>query len=213
MNTFKYLDVTISEERGSEEAVRARVSAAWGKWRDLSGVISDKKMPRKLKNKLYMTVIRPVLLYGAECWTVRKKEEQILEKGEMRMLRRIKGVDKIKSEDIRKELGVSSIQEKVREMRLRWYGHMQRMEENDEMRAVGDMRVPGKRPRGRPRGRWMDCVRRDIQALRITPHRTEHSGNQEFGPLTLPSGKRRGRRRRRRRRRSHGTVPNQLIVS
>ena len=65
----------ISEEGGSEEAVRARVSATWAKWRDLSGVISD---------------IRPVLLYGAECLTVRKKEEQILEKTEMRMLRRIR---------------------------------------------------------------------------------------------------------------------------
>ena len=71
--------------------------------------------------------------------------------------------------DIRKELGVSSIQEKVREMRLRWYGPMQRMEENNEVRAVGDMRVPGKRPRGRPRERWMDGVRRDMQTLRITP--------------------------------------------
>ena len=98
-----------------------------------------------------MTVIRPVLLYGAECWIVRKKEEQILEKIEMRMLRRIKGVtlrDKVKSVDIRKELGVNSIQEKVREMRLRWYGHMQRMVENNEVRAVVDMIVPGKRPRG-----------------------------------------------------------------
>ena len=140
VNIFKYVGVTISEEGGSEEAVRARVSAAWGKWRDISGVINDKNMPRKLKVKLYMNVIRPVLLYGAECWTVRKKE-QILEKTEMRMLRRIKGVtlrDRVKSVDIRKELGVSSIQEKVREMRLRWYGHMQRMEEN-EVRAVGDM--------------------------------------------------------------------------
>ena len=120
-------------------------------------------MPSKLKIKLYVTVIRPVLLYGAECWTVRKNEEQILEKTEMRMLRRIKRVtlrDRVKSVDIRKE--------KVREMRLRWYGHMQRMEEN-EVRAVGDMRVPGKRPRGRPRGRWMDGVRRDMQTLRITP--------------------------------------------
>ena len=41
-----------------------------------------------------------------------------------------------------------SIQEKVREMRLRWYGHMQRMEENNEVRAVVDMRVPGKRQGG-----------------------------------------------------------------
>ena len=72
----------------------------------------------------------------------------------MKMLRRIKGVtlrDRVKSVDIRKELGVSSIQEKAREMRPRWYGHMQRMEEN-EVRAVGDMRVPGKRPRGDQEG-------------------------------------------------------------
>ena len=53
---------------------------------------------------------------------VGKKEEQILEKTEMRMLRKIKGVtlrDKVKSVDIRKELGVDSIQEKVKEVRLR----------------------------------------------------------------------------------------------
>ena len=122
VNKFKYLGVTISEEGGSEEAVRASVSAGWGKWRDLFGVICDKKMPRELKIKFYMTVIRPILLYGAECWTVRMKQEQILEKTEMRMLRRRKGVtlrDRVKSADIRKELGVSSTQEKVREMRLR----------------------------------------------------------------------------------------------
>ena len=71
-----------------------------------------------------MTVTRPVLLYGAECWTVEKKEEQILEKTEMRMLRRIKGVtlrDKVKSLDIRKELSVNSIQESLRnETTLAW---------------------------------------------------------------------------------------------
>ena len=86
----------------------------------------------------------------------------------MRMLRRIKGVtlrDKVKSVDIRKERGMNGKQEKVREMRLL----MQRMEENKEVRAVVDMIVPGKRPRERPRGRWMDCVRRDMQELRITP--------------------------------------------
>ena len=52
MNKFKYLGVTISEEGGSEEAVKARVNAAWGKWRDIYGVISDKNMSRKLKIKL-----------------------------------------------------------------------------------------------------------------------------------------------------------------
>ena len=45
----------------------------------------------------------------------------------MRMMRRIKGLtlrDRVKSVDIRKELGVSSIQGKVREMRLHLYTGM-----------------------------------------------------------------------------------------
>ena len=50
VNKFKYLGVTIGGEGGSEEAVSARVSAAWGKWRDLSGVISDTNVPRKLRS-------------------------------------------------------------------------------------------------------------------------------------------------------------------
>ena len=62
-----------SFEEGLGETVRARISAAWTKWRELSGVFFD----NKLKIKLYMTVIRPFILYGAECWTI-KMEEHIL---------------------------------------------------------------------------------------------------------------------------------------
>ena len=72
---------------------------------------------------------------------------------------------------------MNNITEKVREMMLRWYGHMQMMEEHNEVRAVVDMIVPGKRPRvrqrGRPRGRWMDCVRRDMQEK---PGTADHPG-------------------------------------
>ena len=73
-------------------------------------------------------------------------------------------------------------------MRLRWYGHLQRMKEHNEVRAIVCIIVPGKR---------MDGVRRDICRNCGSPRRmprTEHSGNQEFGPLTLRSGKRRKRR-------------------
>ena len=172
VESFKYLGTTFNQEGGSEEAIRARVRAAWAKWREITGVISDKKMPRKLKTKLYETVIRPVLTYGAECWTMGKKEEQILETTEMRMLRRIYGVtlrDKCRSRDIRKELNVGDIREKVREIRLRWFGHIQRMERENPVREAMDMVVEGKRPRGRPRRKWSDVIQGDLQALRVTP--------------------------------------------
>ena len=51
-------------EGGSWKAVKQKVKVAWMKWRDMSGVIGDKKIPRKLKCKMYWTVIFYYELYG-----------------------------------------------------------------------------------------------------------------------------------------------------
>ncbi|PIO55818.1 hypothetical protein TELCIR_22792, partial [Teladorsagia circumcincta] len=42
----------------------------WLKWRSMSGVLCDKNIPERLKSKIYRTVIRPLAIYGAECWPV-----------------------------------------------------------------------------------------------------------------------------------------------
>ena len=81
-------------------------------------------MPRKLKCKVYKTVIRPALLYGSEYWAVGKKEEDLMNRAEMRMLRWILGVsrqDKIRNEEVRRRCGVADITEKMREARVRWF--------------------------------------------------------------------------------------------
>ena len=64
-NEFKYLGSVIAEG-GTEKAVRHRVKEAWRKCREVSGVVLDKRMPLKVKKKVYKSVVRPVLLYGAE---------------------------------------------------------------------------------------------------------------------------------------------------
>ena len=74
MEHFKYLASEIEAEEGVLGAVKQRVKAAWAKWREVTGVICDRKIPRKLKCKIYKTVVRPVLLYGGKCWAVRKKD-------------------------------------------------------------------------------------------------------------------------------------------
>ena len=91
LDEFKYLGTVVAKEGRTMTAVRQRIKATWCKWREITGVMYYRKIPRKLKSKLYKAIIRPVLLYGAECWAVGKKEE-LVTRTEMRMLRRIVGV-------------------------------------------------------------------------------------------------------------------------
>ena len=48
------------------------MKVAWAKWREVSGVMCDKKMPIKLKDKIYKTIVKPAMIYGSECWAVKK---------------------------------------------------------------------------------------------------------------------------------------------
>ena len=84
--------------------------------------------------------------------------------------------------DIRKELGVNNIKEKVREMLLCWYRQMQRMEENNEVRATVDMIVVEK---DQEADGWMasEGICKHCGSPQRIP-RIEHSGNHEFVPLT-----------------------------
>ena len=65
------------------------MAKAWSKWRELSGVMCDKKVPTKMK---LQTVIRPTLLYGCETWPMSVKDEKRMATTEMRMVRRTMGM-------------------------------------------------------------------------------------------------------------------------
>ena len=82
-------------EGGTTTNCKNRVRLAWNKLKEVTGVTHDKKAPVKLKHKIYKTVIRPTMTYVAECWTMKKKDEMLMNKTEMRMLRWIQGVSLI----------------------------------------------------------------------------------------------------------------------
>ena len=48
------------------------IHASWLKWRNATEVICDRNNPLWLKEKFYQTAIRPALLYGTECWAIKR---------------------------------------------------------------------------------------------------------------------------------------------
>ena len=66
VHRFKYLGASVEETQGMTTEISQRVSAAWGNWKRCSGVLYDRRMPVKLKGKVYKTVVRQALLYGQQ---------------------------------------------------------------------------------------------------------------------------------------------------
>jgi hypothetical protein len=54
------------------EDVSHRIKVGWLKWCQASDVLCDPMVPLKLKGKFYKTVIRSVMLYGAEYWPTKR---------------------------------------------------------------------------------------------------------------------------------------------
>ncbi|GJX60025.1 retrovirus-related pol polyprotein LINE-1 [Tanacetum coccineum] len=169
--SFRYLGSVIHRSGRIDEDVAHRIGVGWMKWRAASGVLCDRRIPLKLKGKFYRVAIRPAMLYGSECWPITKAQANRVEVAELRMLRWTCGktmVDMIPNGVFRAGLDVDSIIDKMREGRLRWFGHVKRRPQNAPVRRVEAMLVEGSRRRGRPKLRWEDRLKQDMMELLLS---------------------------------------------
>ena len=160
-----YLGSTVQESGGFKREVKKRVQAGWNGWRRVSGVICDRRLRARVKGKVYSSVVRPAMVYGLETVAVTKKQVEEMEVAKMKMLRFGMGVtrkDKIRNEYIRSTVKVERLGIKMREGRLRWYGHVMRRDQEYVQRKMIEMELPGKRRRGRPKRRFLDIVKEDM---------------------------------------------------
>ena len=87
-------------------------------------------------------------MYGLETVAVTKKQVKEMEVAEMKMLRFAMGVtrkDKIRNEYIRSTVKVKQLGTKMREGRLRWYGHVMRRDQEYVGRKMMEMELQEKR--------------------------------------------------------------------
>ena len=141
-------------------------------WRKVSGVICSRRLSARVKGKMYSSVVRPTMAYGLETMAITKKQVDEMEIAEMKMLRfaiRVTRNDKIRNEYIRGTIKVERLEMKIREDKLRWYGHVMRRDQEHVGRRVMEMELEerGKEggQRGRLKRRYLDVVKADMEKV------------------------------------------------
>ena len=72
-----------------------------------------------------------------------------------------------RNEEILKAAKVEPLATVMRRRRLEWLGHVKRRDETENIRAVAEMKMEQKRPRGRPKLQWNDTIRRNLKAWKM----------------------------------------------
>jgi len=116
----------------------------------------------------------PVVLYGCETWSLTLREERRLSVFENRVLRRIFGPKrdevtgkwrKLHTEELSDLYSLPNTVRVLKSRRMRWAGHVARMGEGRGVYRVLVGKPEGKGPVGRPRRRWEDNIKMDLQEL------------------------------------------------
>jgi len=122
----------------------------------------------------YITIILPVVLYGCETWSLTLREERKLRVFENMVFRRIFGPRRdevtgewrrFHNEELNDLYSSPNIVRMIKSRRMRLAGHVARMGDERGVYRVLVGKPEGKRPLGRPRRRWVDNIRMDLQEV------------------------------------------------
>jgi len=119
-------------------------------------------LSKNLKIKIWRTIILPVVLYGCETLSLTLREETKLRVFENVELRRILGPWR---DEVTGEWRRLHIVRVIKSRRMRWAGHVARMGEECGVYRVLVGKPEEKRTLGRPRRRWVDIIKMDLQEV------------------------------------------------
>ncbi|KDR16678.1 hypothetical protein L798_09068 [Zootermopsis nevadensis] len=114
-------------------------------------IILTSKLGLELKKKLVKCYVWSVTLYGAETWTLRKKEQKYLESFEMwcwRRIEKIRWTDRVTNEEVLRRVNEQrNILQAITRRKANWLGHI--MRRNGLLSVIIEGQVEGKRGLGR----------------------------------------------------------------
>jgi hypothetical protein len=171
---FKYLGITLMHRNSGHEEIKSRLKLGNACYHSVQNLLSSRLLSKNTKIRVYRTIILPVVLYGCETWFLALREEQRLKVFENRVLRRIFGPKRdeatgdwrrLHNEELNDLYSSPNIIRVIESRRMRWAGRVARMGEERGAYRILVGRTERRRPLGRPRLRWEDNIKMDLQEV------------------------------------------------
>ena len=187
---FKYLGSLFTADGRLDREVEIRCQKANAVCYQLAPLLKHKNIPVSIKARLIKTIFYPTLTYQCQTWALTKTLQQKLVTCEMRCLRMAlnKSIrDKIRNEDIRAMLGVKPVTYQIAQERVKWFGHLTRMQTDQPALRAYTQRYSGGKARGRPRTRWVDNLKITLNThgISMTEANALAAERKLFLPTTL----------------------------
>jgi hypothetical protein len=166
--SFHVLDIVFKTR------LKSRLKSGNACYLSVQDLLSSSLLSKNAKIKIYRTTILPVVLYGCETWSLTLREEHRLRVFENRVLRRIFGPKRdevtgewrrLHNEELNDLYSSPNIIRVIKSKRMRWAGNVARMGERRGAFRILVGRPEGRRPLGRPRRRWEDNIKMDLQEV------------------------------------------------
>jgi hypothetical protein len=122
--------VVINSKNNMEDTIQDRIQAENKAYYANQKMLKKRYINRGAKMQIHKTLIRPVVMYGCEVWTMRKEDENILRRFERKIIRGIYGPLRQwmewrtrNNEEIDNILREEDIVRFVKARRISWIGH------------------------------------------------------------------------------------------
>ena len=172
VEAFTYLGSTIHSTGSSEPEIRRRIGIAREYMKSLDRSIWRSQITLETKLRLYRVYIIPILVYGADTWTVTATIQRKLDAFEQWCLRRILKIPwqaHTTNQEVRDRTLITPVSDLIKHRRLKLFGHIVRAPEGeDHTRALNACITPPrswKRRRGRSRHTWLRTIEDDLKTL------------------------------------------------
>ena len=197
VDSFPYLGSVLTAEATCGTEIERRLGAAHGAFGKLyTRVFGNHDLSAGTKVMVYRAVVVSTLLYGSETWTAYRRDIKKIERfhqSKLRTILNIKWQDLITNNEVLSRAGCISLEATVARHRLRWSGHVVRMEDDRLPKSLfyGELQQ-GARPRGAPKKRYKDYVKSTLKKAGIRPETWEAAALDRTGwrgrSETVPAG-------------------------